>query len=50
MQYIFMIKKWKKATEKDLVKIFNKFQNLILKESIKWENTLSHDQNLVVEV
>ena len=37
-------KKWKKATEKDLVKIFNKFQNLILKESIKWENTLSHDQ------
>ena len=37
-------KKWKKATEKDLVKIFNKFQNKILKESIKWEQKLSHDQ------
>jgi len=37
-------KKWKKATEKDLVKIFNKFQNLILKESIKWEQKLSHEQ------
>jgi len=37
-------KKWKKATEKDLVKIFNKFQNLILKESIKWEKKLSYDQ------
>ena len=37
-------KKWKKATEKDLVKIFNKFQNKILKESIKWEQKLSHDE------
>ena len=37
-------KKWKKATEKDLVKIFNKFQNKILKESIKWEQKLSHEQ------
>jgi len=37
-------KKWKKSTEKDLVKIFNKFQNKILKESIKWEQCLSHDQ------
>ena len=37
-------KKWKKACEKDLIKIFNKFQNKILKESIKWEQTLNHDQ------
>ena len=37
-------KKWKKASEKDLIKIFNKFQNKILKESIKWEQTLNHDQ------
>ena len=37
-------KKWKKATEKDLVKIFNKFQNKVLKESIKWEKGLSYDQ------
>lgn len=37
-------KKWKKATEKDLVKIFNKFQNKILKESIKWEQKLSYDE------
>lgn len=36
--------KWKKATEKDLVKIFNKFQNKVLKESIKWERGLSYDQ------
>ena len=33
-----------KATEKDLVKIFNKFQNKILKESIKWEQKLSYDE------
>ena len=37
-------KKWKKASEKDLVKIFNKFQNKILKESIKWEQGLSNEQ------
>ena len=37
-------KKWKKANEKDLVKIFNKFQNKILKESIKWEQCLSNEQ------
>ena len=37
-------KKWKKATEKDLVKIFNKFQNKIIKKSIKWEQKLSYDE------
>ena len=36
--------KWKKATEKDLVKIFNKFQNKIIKKSIKWEQKLSYDE------